>query len=250
MSYAAAYQLATALVEAGMQREQVAQDDARAQRIIDSVVHEINAAKQEILNALREMRIKDLMGDLAGLSESMDNYLRITNTRNFLEGILRDSDSLKGDLLQEVQGHASNSQMAVDAYPILLSHTALRVLLLSEFKYKWGADAIAVNDESRREIDETLSLGDAIIQLLSSRIEYRCKRRQTFGNYFGVSYALIDWETMEKWHREGPPALSCDLNDAPQEVREAYYSWVSRLLERHRIRPTLATLTGARRQFA
>ena len=121
MTYAVAYQLAEIAAEQYMKREAARQEEASIGRVIDAV----NAAKQEVLNALRQMQIKDLMGDLVGLSKSMDNYRRLTNTRNFLEEILRDSDALSGDLLQEVQGYRTNPQMALDAYPIMLTHTSV-----------------------------------------------------------------------------------------------------------------------------
>ena len=177
MPYQVIYELAAAAAEEYMKREMARQDQAQGERAMIAIIDAISDAKQEILDALREMSIHQLMGEFVGLNESLGQYMRYpaSHTYDNLLLIRRDSDSLKGKLQQEVQAYRTNPQTALEAYPILLAHTAFRCSVLAERKFAWGENEGAINEDITREIDEALSFEDAIYEILRGRI--KCSSR-------------------------------------------------------------------------
>lgn len=152
-----------------IEREKAKENRRLADRSIGNVVKAVQSAKEEILSEIRDMRVRELAGNYIGLVNSVDNYLRITKTRNFLETILRDADALQGSLIQEAS--SSNYQVASGSFLILMATTSLRGIILSEFKYFWESDASAVNAKVLDEIKVMHVLSGNIIRLLKQRIQ-------------------------------------------------------------------------------
>src|SRR4051812_8647223 len=79
-------------------RQQAREDDQRAKKIIKQIAHEIEQAKQAIINELRYQRHKDLEGDIVGLGLSLQDYAVRPNL-DFLNHILSRTGNTLGDLL-------------------------------------------------------------------------------------------------------------------------------------------------------
>jgi hypothetical protein len=210
MAYAIAYQVATEVANYFMERERAKADAAQADRIIRAVVNAFNAAKEEILNEMREQRVRDLMGDYVGLYESLNNYLQITKTLNFLEEILSRADSLMGDLTQETS--SNNAQMVLECYPIMMATTSLRCLLRSEFKYAWGADPGKANKMIVDEVKAVNRLSGTVLHLLKRRVIIELWGTNTVRVVHPDFGEALRFEYGWKYSSEAHGAVSC-LNE-------------------------------------